>query len=147
MTFLKPRLSLSGKLIAAFGISVSVTLTLAVAAIWAANHIEATIARLESSEQQLRALEQLATKLQKRHTAWTRFVYAGREEARREAAIASAEAHKLVNDLIVANTSEPIAAAEQADSVGPSNAAKLQRLLEFRALLDRVDAAWWKCVA
>ena len=34
----------------------------------------------------LRSLEQLATKLQQRHTAWTRFVYAGREEARREAA-------------------------------------------------------------
>ena len=113
-------------MIAAFGISVSVTLMLAVAAIWGANRIEATITRLESSEQQLRALEQLATKLQKRHTAWTRFIYAGREEARREAAIASAEARKLVNDLIAINAAERIAGAEQADDGGGSNAEELE---------------------
>ena len=104
MMLSKYRLSLAGKLIAAFGISVSVTLMLAAGAIWGANHIEATITRLEFSEQQLRSLEQLATKLQQRHTAWTRFIYAGREEARREAAIASAEARKLVNELIALNS-------------------------------------------
>ncbi len=147
MSSSKLRLSLAGKLIAAFGISVSVTLMLAMAAIWCANRIEATITRLESSEQQLRALEQLATKLQKRHTAWTRFIYAGREEARREAAIASAEARKLVNDLIGFNSAERIAGAEQAGADGRLNGEELKRLLEFRVLLDRVDAAWWACMA
>jgi signal transduction histidine kinase len=134
-------------LIAAFGISVSVTLMLAVAAIWGANHIEATITRLKSSEQQLQALEQLATKLQKRHTAWTRFIYAGREEARREAAIASAEARKLVNDLIDSSSAEQNAGAEKAGTGGRFHDKELNRLLEFRVLLDRVDAAWWACVA
>src|SRR3989337_820534 len=74
----KLRLSLAAQLVAAFGISVLVTLLLAAAAVWGSNRIEATTRLLKSSEHQLRALEQLATKLQKRHTAWTRFVYAGR---------------------------------------------------------------------
>ncbi|MEX2091213.1 MAG: ATP-binding protein [Pirellulales bacterium] len=147
MTSLKLRLSLAGQLIAAFGIGVSVTLILAAAAIWGANHIEATITRLESSEQQLRALEQLATKLQKRHTAWTRFIYAGREEARREAANAGAEARKFVNELIAFNTVEQPADAAQPTASQRFAATKRRRLLECRALLDRVDAAWLACVA
>jgi signal transduction histidine kinase len=147
MTSLKARHSLVGKLIAAFGISVLVTLMLAACAIWGANHIEATIARLDSSEHQLRALEQLATKLQQRHTAWTRFIYAGREEARREAAIAGAEARQLVNELIALNS--PVPGADKQGDADPAapNGSRLLRLQEFRAMLDRVDAAWWASVA
>jgi signal transduction histidine kinase len=147
MISLKLRLSLAGKLIAAFGISVTVTLILAAAAIWGSNRIEATIVRLESSEQQLRTLEQLAAKLQQRHTAWTRFVYAGREDARREAAIAGVEARKLVDNLIAFNSIEPAADMQQADAPGWTQTDKRNRLREFRALLDRVDRAWWASVA
>ena len=139
-----PRLSLAGQLIAAFGISVSITLSLGMAAISGANHIQIAIAQQESSGQQLRALEQLAATLQKRHTAWTRYIYAGREESRREAAVVGAEARKLVNELIAINEARP-AGATMAAANEPSREWKLRRLVELRALMDRVDAAWWQC--
>jgi signal transduction histidine kinase len=143
----KLRLSLAAQLVAAFGISVLVTLLLAAAAVWGSNRIEATTRLLKSSEHQLRALEQLATKLQKRHTAWTRFVYAGREDARREAAIVGVEARRLVNDLIDSGSAAQVADAKQPGASGPTKRVVLNQLLEFRTLLDRVDAAWWECVA
>jgi signal transduction histidine kinase/ActR/RegA family two-component response regulator len=141
---------LSAKLIAAFSISVSVTIALAIAAIWGANNIEGKIARLESSERQLRSLERLATKLHKRHAALTRFVYADHEDARREAALAGAEAREIVTNLIDAEAAgrEPLDKSSRDDSQ-PSDAAsqQLDRLVGFRNLLNQVDGAWWDIVA
>jgi signal transduction histidine kinase len=139
------RISLAAKLIAAFGISVSVTLMLAAAAIWGSNHVQATIARLESSEQQLQILEQMATRLQKRHTAWTRFIYGGREEARREAAVDSAKLRKAVHELIALYSVLPATHAGSSAAVQRS-AVKLRRVLELRQMLDDVDEAWWASV-
>ncbi len=139
------RVSLAAKLIAAFGISLSVTLMLAAAAIWGSNHVQATIARLESSEQQLRILEKMATRLQQRHTAWTRFIYGGREEARHEAAVDTAKLRKALNRLIEFYSAPPAANTAQNVVVRPS-AVKLRRVLELREMMDDVDAAWWASV-
>ncbi len=147
MTAFKPRLSLAGKLIAAFGISVSVTLALAGAAIWGADRIETSVTRLETSELQLRALEQLATKLQQRHTAWTRYMYAGREEARHEAAVISAEVRKQVADLIAQYSPPAVHDAGERLVNWHRDAGKLRQMLELNAILDRVDAAWWASIS
>ncbi len=143
MISLKPRLSLAGKLIAAFGTCALVTLMLAAGAIWSANHIGATIARLDSSEQQLRAFEQLAAILQQRHTAWTRFIYGGREDAMHNAEDAGAVARKLVDELIAIHSPAPGAAAAGLAGTGSSSdAGQLIRLQELRKMLDQMDAAW-----
>jgi signal transduction histidine kinase len=136
--------SLAGKLIAAFTISVSVTLMLAAAAIWGSNHVQATIERLDASRHQLQQLEELATTLQHRHTAWTRFIYGGREEARRSAAVESAKMRKALNELI-AHYAAPVADENQA-TAATQNAVKIGRMIELRQMLDRIDAAWWASV-
>jgi len=140
MKLSRMRISLAGKLIAAPTISVSVTLVLAAAAIWGSNHVQATVARLESSEKQLQQLEQLATRLQQRHTAWTRFIYGGRVEARREASIHSEEVEKQVHALIVIYSASTSARPDE--SVARPSTTKLRRMLELRQMIVQVDRAW-----
>ena len=132
-------MSLSGKLIAAFGLSVSVTVILAWAGVWSSNRIERTFDLLETSEGRLQSLEQLVTSLQKRHTALTRFVYAGHDDARREAALASGAARRIVRTMIESRAADP--------SDSQAEREQRQRLASFRGLLDRIDEAWWAFVA
>jgi signal transduction histidine kinase/ActR/RegA family two-component response regulator len=132
-------MSLSGKLIAAFGLSVSVTVILAWAGVWSSNRIERTFDLLETSEGRLQSLEQLVTSLQKRHTALTRFVYAGHDDARREAALASGGARRIVRTMIESRAADP--------SDSQAEREQRQRLESFRGLLDRIDEAWWAFVA
>lgn len=139
-------MSLSAKLIAAFGLSVTVTIILAAAAIWGSNSMEGAIARFDRSEQELRTLERLATKLQKRHAALSRYVYAGHDDARREAAWAGAEARGLVTSLIN-SISGRVESPGDDRSQRQAESDQLSRLVAFRNRLDEVDAAWWACVA
>jgi signal transduction histidine kinase len=143
----RPRLSLAGKLIAAFTISVSVTLVLAAGAIWGANHIEATIGRLESSERQLQTLEELSNILQRRQIAWTREIFAGHGDSRPAAAPESDQARRIVDRLIDLNSPQNSLAAAQARVAGEQTKRKLRQLVEIRTLSDQIDASWRKCVA